>query len=79
MHSLPLFPGNDIFKEELPSGSRLAPGYVENLTPVTPFHDVKEFRIKSLRAQVSMPPVIHSLVHTIVKCHQEAPKLDLDC
>ena len=34
--------GNDIFKEEHPSGSRLAPGYVENLTPVTPFHDVKD-------------------------------------
>lgn len=33
---------NDIFKEELPSGSRLAPGYVENLTPVAPFHDVKD-------------------------------------
>jgi len=33
---------NDIFKEEHPKGSRLAPGYVENLTPVTPFHDVKD-------------------------------------
>ena len=63
VHSLALCPGNDIFKEELPSGSRLAPGYVENLTPVTPFHDEKEWEIKSLRAQASTPPVIHSLVH----------------
>lgn len=37
-----VFSGNDIFKEEHPRGSRLAPGYVENLTPVTPFHDVKD-------------------------------------
>ncbi|CAJ1407378.1 unnamed protein product [Effrenium voratum] len=33
---------NDVFQEELPSGRRLAPGYIEDLAPVTPFHDVQD-------------------------------------
>ena len=32
---------NDVFEEELPSGRRLAPGYVEGLEPVRPFHELQ--------------------------------------
>ena len=34
--------GNDVYKEEHALGPRLAPGYIHGLSPVSPFHDVKD-------------------------------------
>ena len=34
--------GNDVFKEEHELGPRLAPGYIAELSPVLPFHNVKD-------------------------------------
>ncbi|CAE7569541.1 Asphd2 [Symbiodinium sp. CCMP2592] len=33
---------NDVYKEEHALGPRLAPGYIHGLSPVSPFHDVKD-------------------------------------